>query len=234
MNETPELFLAIGDALFGELRDYAGLTPSGRVLDIGSGYGRLAHAMIRSGVFQGAYTGVEILPLHSAWCSDHLTPLDPAFRFVHLDVRNDRYNPKGAILPDELAFPLADGAFDVICLTSVFTHMYENDIIRYLKEIGRMLAPGGAVYVTFFLLNDDCRALLAAGRSTITMNHRLNGHTLYHNADDPLHAIAYDEEWLDHLLDQLGFTVRAVRYGTWCGRSVKNLYQDTLILGHRS
>jgi SAM-dependent methyltransferase len=234
MNETPEQFLAIGDALYRELRDYAGLTPSAELLDIGSGYGRLAHAMIRGNDFLGSYTGVEILPIHSAWCRDNLTPLDSRFRFIHLDVLNDRYNPGGAMLPKELTFPFGDAAFDVICLTSVFTHMYEEEILRYLTEIRRMLAPGGAAYVTFFLLNDESRDLLDAGRSSITMPRRLNDHTLFHNADDPLHAIAYDEEWLRGLIASTRLAIRAIRYGTWCGRDIANLYQDTLIMGHQS
>jgi SAM-dependent methyltransferase len=233
MNETPEQFLAIGDALYRELREYAGLSATGKLLDIGSGYGRLAHAMIRSDDFQGVYTGIEILPIHSAWCRDNLTRLKPDFRFIHLDVLNDRYNPGGSILPSELVFPFTDHAYDVICLASVFTHMYEEDILRYLTEIRRMLAPDGSVYVTFFLLNDGSRELLAAGRSSISMTRQLNDHTLYHNADDPLHAIAFEENWLRGLIASTQLSVRSTLYGTWCGRKSTNLYQDTLILEHQ-
>ncbi len=230
MAETPEEFLSIGDRLVKELQDVAGLRDDSRILDIGSGYGRLAHAIMRCGCFQGQYTGLEILKLHSEWCRDQLGSLDPRFRFVHLDVRNDRYNPAGRFDAKEVAFPYADASFDVICLTSVFTHMYEEEVRHYLKEIGRLLAVGGRCYATFFLLTDESLRLIEDGKSTIAMKLLLNDHCRYLNPEDPLHAIGYDEGWLQQLFESCGLNTEKVAHGSWCGRKTDNIYQDVLVI----
>jgi SAM-dependent methyltransferase/MoaA/NifB/PqqE/SkfB family radical SAM enzyme len=230
MNETPEQFLEIGTALLKELQDYAGLTMTGRMLDIGSGDGRIAHAIIRSSKFHGEYTGIDNLANHIAWCQQNLTPINPRIRFEHLDIINDRYNPRGVIDPKSFVFPFGNAEFDVICLTSVFTHMYEDDIRRYLMEIRRMLAPHGTCYATFFIVDETCRQLLQTGKGTIPMPHTLNNHTFYHNQKDPLHAISFEGKWLNSFINSTGFSIRDIRYGTWCGRNVPNMYQDVVIL----
>ena len=43
----------------------------------------------------------------------------------------------------EYTFPYEDGEFDVVVLTSVFTHMLPDDVAHYLDEIARVLKPGG-------------------------------------------------------------------------------------------
>ncbi|HEU0264226.1 MAG TPA: methyltransferase domain-containing protein, partial [Geobacterales bacterium] len=230
MNETPEQYLSIGDLLVKDLTNLAGLKKNSRILDIGSGYGRLAHSMMRSSGFQGQYIGLEILKLHSQWCRDQLGTLDPHFRFVHLDLRNDRYNPGGKLKASEVVFPQGDASQDVICLTSVFTHMYEEEIRHYLTEIHRLLAPGGRCYATFFLLNAESLDLMEAGKSTIAMKLVLNDHCRYLNPDDPLHAIGYDELWLQQLVESCGLKTETVAHGAWCGRKTDNIYQDVLVL----
>lgn len=36
-------------------------------------------------------------------------------------------------------------------LGSVFTHMQHRDVVRYAKEVARVLKPGGRCMVTYFL-----------------------------------------------------------------------------------
>jgi len=230
MNETPEQFLAIGDSLVRDLTHLAGFKDTSRILDIGSGYGRLAHSIMRGGSFHGEYCGLEILKLHSEWCRDQLGSLDSRFHFVHLDVRNDRYNPGGKFNANEVVFPYADASFDLICLTSVFTHMYEEEIRHYLLEIGRLLAEGGRCYATFFLLTDESRRLIEEGKSTIDLKLPLNDHCRYLNPDDPLHAIGYVQGWLQRLVDSCGLKTEKVAHGSWCGRKTDNIYQDVLVI----
>ena len=62
--------------------------------------------------------------------------------FRHLDIRNDRYNPRGRSQAGDVSFPTRSGGTDVAALFSVFTHMYRHDIERYLAEIHRVLKPG--------------------------------------------------------------------------------------------
>ncbi len=90
MNETPEQFYSIGDELLRDLKELAGFSVKSHMLDIGSGYGRLAYAIMRNGGFKGQYTGLEILKKHCEWCQANLESLDRRFKFRHLDIINER------------------------------------------------------------------------------------------------------------------------------------------------
>ena len=54
---------------------------------------------------------------------------------------------------EKLDFP--DATFDFVCATSVFTHMLPAGVANYLREIRRVLRPGGRCLATFFVLRSD-------------------------------------------------------------------------------
>jgi tRNA A58 N-methylase Trm61 len=85
MQESDELFISIGDDLVTQIQTLAGLQRDFSLIDIGSGYGRLAHALLRQG-FSGKYIGLEILKRHVTWCQENLSRASISFQ--HLDVYN--------------------------------------------------------------------------------------------------------------------------------------------------
>ena len=145
-------FTAIGDKLLGNLVDLGGLRAEDRVLDVGCGVGRLAIAMTRY-LTTGSYDGFDIVKESIDHCAFAITPRHPNFRFKHADIYNSNYNRQGTIQPRDFRFPYSDGAFTFVLLTSVFTHMQRTEVEQYLAEISRVLAPGGRVFATYFLLN---------------------------------------------------------------------------------
>ena len=116
-----------------------GLEDGDELLDVGCGVGRLAIGLLVGTSFQGRYVGFDVMPRHVRWARRHLTPVAPSFRFRHVDVHNDRYNPEGAVAPAELRFPARSGGFDLATLYSIFTHFYRADIEVYLAELHRVL-----------------------------------------------------------------------------------------------
>lgn len=121
----------------------------GHLVDVGCGYGRVAHALLRAGGFRGRYLGLDILPRQIAWCQENFTPLsEGSLRFELVDIKNDRYNPAGRLSPRSVSFDVETGSADVVLLASVFTHMYADDIVHYLGEIRRMLRPEGRCLAT--------------------------------------------------------------------------------------
>jgi len=231
MGEDDEQFAAIGDGIVADLIELCALRADAAVLDVGSGYGRVAHALSRRG-FEGAYLGLEILPRHVAWCSEAITPASPGGRleFRHLDVRNERYNPTGSTSATEASFGVEDASVDVAVLTSVFTHMYPAEIVRYLGELRRVLAPGARALTTFFALDETWREAQLAGPGTLPMPHVLDATCRYHSAEDPLHAIGYAPAWIRQAVSAAGLQVYATRLGDWCGRPAARGYQDTFVL----
>jgi hypothetical protein len=98
-----------------------------RVLDWGVGCGRLARHFPRArGI---ALTGCDIDHDNVAWCSEHL-----AGRFV------------GSSMVPPL--PFGDASFDLIYSVSVFTHLREPLQLRWLEELGRVMASGALLMTT--------------------------------------------------------------------------------------
>jgi SAM-dependent methyltransferase len=228
MGEDEAKFLRLGDAIVAELRDLAGLTGDSVVLDVGCGYGRVAHALLRSH-FTGRYRGFDILPKHVAWCVENLA--GPHVEFSHLDVQNDRYNPTGTQGAATVDLGLEPASADVILATSVFTHMWPDEIGNYLRQMARALRLEGRAYLTFFLMNDSWRALDRDGKPTFPLPHGSeDGAYRFMNPDNPLHVIAYEQPWVEAQMEAAGLEVIDVRLGFWAGRESPALLQDGVVV----
>lgn len=191
-----------------------GLQPEHRVLDIGCGIGNLAIGL--KDYLRGGYDGIDIHPEAVTWCQRAITPRYPAFRFHRADVWSGAYNPAGCVPAAAYRFPFPDRTFDFIFLASVFTHMMPDEVEQYLHEITRLLTPGGRCVESYFLLNDDTRAGVEAGRSFMSFRiSHPSGVCLLHDRAVPEAAVAYDEEFVRRLHDQAGLHIHDVRRGRW-------------------
>ncbi|MEX0972447.1 MAG: class I SAM-dependent methyltransferase [Solirubrobacterales bacterium] len=232
MGEDDERYLRIGDESVAELREVGSLADDDRVLDVGCGYGRLAHALMRDPSFTGTYLGIDILDGPIEWCETELAPHGggrSAFR--HIDVANARYNPRGSTAGHHAELGVEAGAFDLVALISVFTHLDPATTQRYLREVAAALAPGGRCFISLFLLDDTWQECHEAGRSPIPMERELTPFCRYQRAEDPLAAIGYESDWLISEARAAGLEpVSPPRLGGWCGREDGAGHLDLLTL----
>lgn len=170
-----------------------GLSPESRILDVGSGPGRLAIGIIQRLGEVREYCGVDVGEDFIRWGQRHISPEHPNFRFVHVDVENRRYNPDGRGRDSSFAFPFENGRFDIIVLYSVFTHMLTDGVRSYLKEFQRILSPGGKILLTAFV--ED-------GVPDVEENPP--GY-LGREWSGDLHCVRYSSEFFEELLDESGF-----------------------------
>jgi SAM-dependent methyltransferase len=140
-------FVATGEEFLSHLVALCGLSPEDRVLDVGCGSGRLARPLAGFLSIDGAYAGLDVSADAIAWCTRRYRHL-PHFRFVHADVRQERFNPDGAEAAVAYRFPFEDGAFDVAALVSILIHLSEEETLHYLGQVRRVLAPGGRMLAT--------------------------------------------------------------------------------------
>jgi len=212
---SPDAFARHCDVTRTELLS-RGLQPDHRVLDIGSGIGNLAIGLRD---YLRSYDGVDIHREAVTWCQRAITPRHPTFRFHRADLMSRAYNPGGAVPASAYHFPFADNSFDFIFLASVFTHMLPDAVEHYLHEISRLLAPGGVCVASFFLLNDETRGGVEAGRSFMSFGvGHPSGLCLLHDATVPEAAVAMDEQFVRRILEQADLDIRDVRRGGWwCG-----------------
>lgn len=129
----------------------AQLDEQSKLLDIGCGQGRLAIGLTAKLPKIDLYCGIDVSRRSIEWCNRNLAAFHSNFRFLHLDIQNERYNPYGIPFEPPVQLPLADDSFDVAFLYSVFTHMRSRDVESYLRDIGRVLRPGGRVFFTVYV-----------------------------------------------------------------------------------
>ncbi len=220
-------FLATGAELLALLGTHGGLRSTSRVLDVGCGIGRLARTL--TGVLDpgdgGAYVGFDPVARAVAWCAARY----PAhFRFVHADLRNDLYNPDGAVSATTYRFPVSDAWATLAVATSVFTHLDRAEVDHYLAETRRALAPGGVALLTFFLLDDGSRAALADGRARQAFAEPA-GEQAIADRDVTMAAVAHDRASILEALAERGLEAATVHDGAWRGGAGVS-YQDLVVV----
>jgi SAM-dependent methyltransferase len=215
-------FVAVGDEFLGHFRALAGLEPGHRVLDIGCGIGRMARPL--TGFLdpaRGSYDGFDVNRAGIEWCRARYAAY-PHFRFRAVDLFNTRYRPDAGASARDFRFPYADGAFDLVFATSVFTHLLREDADRYLAESARVLAPGGRLLATFFLRDGDAPAPALDFRP-------LDDVTAVVDPQVPEEAVAFDARWLAERLADHGLGAPETHPGTWRGRAGGRSYQDIVV-----
>jgi SAM-dependent methyltransferase len=186
-------FVESGDATLRWLLDLAGLRPGSRVLDVGCGTGRLARPLVGY-LDGGTYDGFDIDRAAVGWCRRAYRHHRNA-RFLRADLFHPRFHPGGAHSAAEYRFPYDDATFDVVVAASVFPHLLESETANYLAESARVLAPGGHLLATFFVLDDDARAAIAGGAATFPFLDA-GEHVAVVSDERPDEAVAYDAGWI--------------------------------------
>ena len=192
-------FFTIGEEFVNLFVELAGLQPDDRVLDVGCGLGRVAGPLTRY-LSSGSYEGFDVVPAVVEWCESNLSPLHPGFRFQLANIYSSSYNPDGQSSGQEYRFPFEDNEFDFVFLTSVFTHMLEDETAQYTREIARVLRPTGRVFATFFIVDEPSKELIAQGRTSVCLDKPL-GSAIVADLDEPHAAVGYSPEWIRRTLE---------------------------------
>ena len=171
-------------------------------------------------------------------------PAPSRFRFAVADVHNGQYNPDAETQASEYTFPYGDEEFDVVVLTSVFTHMLPDDVAHYLDEIARVLKPGGRTLITWFLLNEETERLLDEQRTAATIPPRTRTMHSSHTTSAPIAPrTATCPGVRGRVLRALGprrlrrsglEIVEPMHYGAWAGRTETLHNQDWSWRGARA
>ncbi|MEE8523241.1 MAG: class I SAM-dependent methyltransferase [Thermoanaerobaculia bacterium] len=224
-------YRATGEQFLEFLREHCGLVPDSRVLDFGCGIGRMAVPLTRF-LEGGTYDGIDVSAADMRWCQRHIGRKVPNFSFHTSAVHHREYNPGGTLRAVDDRLPFADGSFDVVLASSLFTHLLSAETEHYLGEVSRVLAANGKAFVSFFLLNDESRALIAAEACGFRFETSA-GEAHLHDVRNPEGAVAYDEAFIREVFRYHGLTVKEpLLYGCWCCRERFTSYQDIVVATH--
>ena len=220
--ETSFSFLALFRLVGGLRRDET-------ILDAGCGIGRMAFALGHYLTDRASYDGFDIEKSFVDQAEIRFRS-KKNFSFQHVDIFNKMYNPSGKLQAANFSFPFPDRAFSFVFLTSVFTHMLAADVRNYLREIRRVLRGDGRCFATFFIIDEEAARLIAEGRSTLTLTHRLSDGCIVENTDVPENAVGYRLHDLEDMVASIGMRITRCHRGQWPGRTEFLTYQDVCLL----
>jgi ubiquinone/menaquinone biosynthesis C-methylase UbiE len=168
-----------------------GATNSSSIIDLGCGSGRLAKQIgIRLPQIQ--YLGIDVVQELLDYAA---TRTPPHFRYLLNYAQN---------------IPVPDASVDMVVAFSVFTHLYHEESFVYLRDIKRVLRPGGAAVFSFLETATHWpvfeHLVAGAGRP------RASELTMFMERPQI-------ESWADHL----GFRVQEYNPGPYLGQTVAML-----------
>ncbi len=219
-------FVPIGNHLVQLMRTRAGLADGMVVVDIGCGIGRMAVAMSKR-LREIRYVGFDVVNYGILWCRKRFSAL-PGYRFVHANIFNTFYNPRGSEAGSSYRFPVSDSAADFVCATSVFTHMPASEVTHYLRETSRCMKRGAKAYFTAFILDQESRGQIEANRTLLTFRHGHQG-AYVETPDEPDLAVAYDGSAFEAMVVRSGLEVVAFYPGNWRKLPYED-FQDAYVL----
>ncbi len=206
-------FLESGKATVNELAARQYLFPNSHVLELGCGCGRNALAIAGFLDKDGTYVGQDVDAAMIGWCQGHLQTV--AIQFAHANIFSKVYNPNGQPV-GQYCFPSADGSITIIISVSVFSHLLAPHFGHYVRESGRVLASGGHLHMTLFLL-DFLRGRLG---DRWTFSHKVDN-CYVESLRYPEAAVAYELRAVEAMLQTSGLKIADIYH--------KEDYQQTLI-----
>jgi len=211
----------IGQAHITNYKKFMGLEPDMTLLEIGCGIGRDAFQLIDFLSAEGKYVGVDVTRDSIVWCQNNITPRYPNFEFIHFDAQHELYNPLGTKKTMDFTLPAEDQSVDRIFLGSIFTHLFKEEVIHYMKESARVLKPTGMAYATFFLYSQ--KTINSARDTNLTpfnlkFEHAVGEGCYINDAQFPTGAVAYSDEAMRQMMKASGvYLIRPYLKGWWSG-----------------
>lgn len=222
-------YLKVGEMFFSYFQKYCDFDKDSSILDIGCGIGRMAVPFTNYLSEKGRYEGFDIVNIGIDWCTKNIHSRFPNFNFKLIPLKNDLYrldtNEKAA----ELEFPYQDNSFDLVFLTSVFTHMLPLDLENYIKEIQRVLIKDKKCFATFFIIDEENKTQTNAHASK-NFPHDYGDYLLMDKSVKEAN-VAFKKSYIEALLKKNNLELTHYIKGNWSGiqNAELNEHQDILI-----
>jgi len=134
------------------------------------------------------------------WCKENIERYHSSFRFRHLDVINQLYNPHGTLNGADIKLPMASASADIVYIWGVFTNMTPDHVEIYTSELSRITRHDGRIFLTAFVEDDV---------PDVSLNP-----TDYvpYDCTAPLHVVRYSNRWLFSLFSKHGLSTVFFHY----------------------
>jgi SAM-dependent methyltransferase len=218
-----------GRAFVAYLKLLLGLRSGQRLWDLGCGCGLLELAL-EFCQWRGQLFAVDLHRPSILWAQRHISRRIPEFRFVHADIHNSAYWPRGRLSAEQWFAGFPEHDFDVVIAKSLFTHMLPQELDVYLRQLGQRLKPAGKALLTFFLLNRGQEEIRARNQRRFVKPVPDAVYAVFRRIA-PSAAVAYEEAHVLDRLDAHGLRIeQGIHYGWWTGRQDALSSQDIVVV----
>jgi len=204
-----EAYIDSASQQISELKEYSPLSQNTKLLDFGSGQGRLAIGLLLSCPDLAYYCGIDTDLDAIHWCNRWIHKYHPQYSFIHVQAHNALYNPTALDRPE---LPISKNSFDLVFLNSVFSHMLSDDISFYLGQLNQGLIPGGVIYLTAFI-EENVPDVIENPPGYLNRESTL-----------PLHRVRYNKNFFFNMMVKSGYKVVEFKH-----QSIQRTKQSVLI-----
>lgn len=216
-----ETFDELGRGHLKNYIKYIGLKKNHNFLEIACGMGRDAFQLKNFLSKKSYYYGIDVQRESIVWLNNNLSRDYPNFKFLHFDVKHELHNPFGKYEKNNIKFPIKSNSIDSIGLQSLITHIFEEEVVHYFKQIRRVLKKNGKAYVTFLLYSDEIVEASRKNNCTpygLRFEHKYADGCYINNLQYPTGGVAYTEEAMLRMIRKSGLKlVRPFLKGYWSG-----------------
>lgn len=222
-------FTKIGEQFFAHFQKYCDFDKDSAVLDIGCGIGRMAVPFTNYLSPKGRYEGFDIVKVGIDWCTKNIQSRFPNFNFKLIPLKNDLYRLDTDKKAAELQFPYENDSFDLVFLTSVFTHMMPEDVENYISEIQRVLVKDKKCFATFFIIDEEVKTS-SNGIGSKSFPHNFGEYYLMDKNVKEAN-VAFKKSYIEDLLKKNNLEMTHFIKGNWSGiqNAELNEHQDIVI-----
>ncbi len=182
------------------------------VLDMGCGPGAVPLRLEQDGPALRRYVGFDVNEPSIAWCRRRFRD-NPAFQFAIVPARTSDWR-----------FPLPDGGADLVLAKSLFTHLMEETLRRYLAEMRRCLSETGRGVLTAFVFDGSMPS------PPVFPHYSEDPRIRWRRRARPEAAVAYERGLFEKMLSGAGLKIEEMIPGFWPGASSRLTGQDTYIV----
>jgi SAM-dependent methyltransferase len=231
-SHSAEHFKKTSSWSFVELVRRGKLSSFSRIIDIGSGCGRLAIPFSLL-VKDGDYFGTDVFEEGLEWCAKNVSTRNPKFKFFLQEVEHNYYFG-GEIKPStRMSLSFAESSsIDLVFALSVFTHLVEEDAEKYFQEVSRCLNRDGIAYLTAFIIDERFGEFVQRSGLHTAVKEVTAGHYQAYEGQDFFAGYTFDR-WRT-LIERSGLEITGFDPGTWAEKPGALHYQDTFIVTKRS
>jgi SAM-dependent methyltransferase len=160
------------------------------VLDFGCGQGRLLNGLIYTKSRFSEYVGLDVDYKSVGWCIRNLR-YTQSISFIWYNQSNSRYNKTGE---NYAGIPVKDNYFSHVFANSVFSHLNENDLVKYAGLLRKSIRVKGRLYLTAFTEEKVEKCAVNP-----------DGYMGAKSDTSPLHRVRYNKQYFINIFEQNGW-----------------------------